>query len=87
MSDWSIFPNGTSFMMWLDQNCDRCRKGDLSKLAKDGSNPLCEIETEISLSSVLDGKLRPEKRETIGPRLKWDGHTYLKHDCPEFEPL
>lgn len=85
MSDWSIFPNGTSFLMWYDQNCDRCRKCDMSKLASDGSNPQCDIETEISLASVMDGCLREEKRATIGPRLKWDGRTYLEHDCPEFQ--
>jgi hypothetical protein len=34
---------------------------------------------------IEGGKLQPEHRDEIGKRLKWDGKTYLGHDCPEFE--
>lgn len=87
MSDFSVFPNGTSFMCWRDQNCDRCRKDFVDTPKGNGENPLCSLETEISLASVLDGRIQPEARAEFSRRMKWDGHTYLGHDCPEFEPI
>lgn len=72
-------------MDWISYNCDKCKKGPHhSKLFKNGSNPLCPIETEISLASALDGHVREEKRDVISKRLNWDGKTYLDHNCPEF---
>lgn len=86
MSDWSVFPNGSSYMMWRDRNCDRCRKDFDTATMKTWINTLCPIEQAISLSSVLDGKIEEASRPEIGKRLEWDGATYLEHDCPEFEP-
>ena len=86
MSNWSIFPNGTSFMMWRDRNCDRCKKGYNEDKHPSGQNHDCPIEQAISVASMLDGTLQPENREEIARRLKWDGETYLEHDCPEFDP-
>lgn len=91
----SVFPNGTSFMCWLDRNCDRCRKGPSKAVAEgdtdNGLNPLCSIESAIALSSCLDGTLDdfaglPPAAE-IMRRLNWDGESYLEHDCPEREPI
>lgn len=86
MSDWSIFPNGTAFMMWRDRNCDVCTKDYCESKQPDGSNPNCPIEEAISLAYALDGKLPDANRTEIAARLKWDGKTYLEHDCPEFDP-
>ena len=86
MSNHELFPNGTSFRMWMERNCDQCTKCyEESKDPGDGTNPNCEIESEVSMSYLSDGCLRPEARERIGNRLKWDGETYLEHNCPEFK--
>lgn len=95
MSDYAVFPNGTSYMCWMDRNCDRCRKGPGPAVANgetdNGLNPLCAIESAIALSSVVDGTLCD--RAGIPPaseimrRLNWDGQSYLEHDCPEIAPM
>jgi len=86
-----LFPNGTSFMMWVDSNCDRCLKGyNETKHSKGRSN--CDIENAIALSAATDGSLLHDgytpmnKADAIAKRLNWDGKTYLEHDCPEFVP-
>lgn len=88
---FAVFPNGTSFMCWLDQNCDRCvKRYDEEKHSKGRSE--CDIENSIALSAATDGTLlhRGEtplnKAAAIGRRLNWDGHSYLEHNCPEFVP-
>lgn len=88
---FSIFPNGTSHMIWLVRNCDRCIKNyDPEKHANGRSE--CDIENAISLASATDGSLLhdgitpPNKADAIARRLNWDGQSYLEHDCPEFVP-
>jgi len=85
---FALFPNGTSFMMWNDRNCDRCvKRYDENKHVQGRSK--CDIENAIALASATDGTLLhgghtpPNKADKIARRLKWDGHTYLEHDCPE----
>lgn len=87
---FSVFPNGTSFMMWLERNCDRCVKGP--KPEHVGRNAECPIEDAIALSSVTDGTLTHSghtplnKANEIARRLNWNGESYLESDCPEFVP-
>lgn len=87
---FALFPNGTSFMMWMDRNCDRCVKGPKPGLI--GANTACPIEDSIALASATDGTLLhgghapPNKADAIARRLNWDGQSYLEHDCPEFVP-
>jgi hypothetical protein len=88
---FAVFPNGTSFMVWSDHNCDRCVNGyDETKHAQGRSE--CDIENAIALSAATDGTLLHggwtpmNKADAIAKRLKWDGRTYLEHDCPERVP-
>lgn len=88
---YAVFPNGTSFMVWTERNCDRCLKGyDETKHANGRSE--CDIENAIALASVTDGTLLHDgdtplnKADAIAKRLNWDGKTYLTNDCPEFVP-
>lgn len=86
---YSLFPNGTSHMIWMDRNCDRCWKGPT--INQVGRNPRCSIETAIAIATITDGSLlhdgttKPQKAAKIAARLKWDGKCYLCHDCPERE--
>jgi len=59
---YSVFPNGTSFMCWLERNCDRCKKGPTPE--HQGQNPACDIEDTIALASCLDGKLTLDGTKT-----------------------
>ncbi len=88
---FALFPNGTSFMMWTDRNCDRCiKRYDDTKHAQGRSE--CDIENAIGLASCTDGTLLhggatpPNKADAIARRLTWDGQSYLENDCPEFIP-
>ena len=85
---FAVFPNGTSFMMWNDRNCDQCvKRYDESKHTNGRSE--CDIENAIALSAATDGTLLHggstpmNKADAIARRLNWDGKSYLKHDCPE----
>lgn len=88
---YAIFPNGTSFMIWIEENCDRCLKRyDEAKHPSGRSD--CDIENAIALASATDGTLLHggytplNKASAIAKRLNWDGRTYLEHNCPEFVP-
>lgn len=53
---FAVFPNGTSHMIWMERNCDRCvKRYDEAKHTKGVSE--CDIENAISIASVLDGTL------------------------------
>lgn len=88
---FSLFPNGTSFMIWSERNCDRCVKGYDENKHSNGESD-CDIENAIAKASVFDGTLLHSsstpmnKADAIAKRLKWDGRSYLQHDCPEFVP-
>jgi len=88
---YALFPNGTSFMCWMDRNCDRCIKGYDEKKHHKGRSD-CDIENNIAIASGSDGTLTHggytplNKADAIARRLNWDGVTYLEHDCPEFVP-
>ena len=88
---FDLFPNGTSFMIWCGQNCDRCVKGYDESKHKNGRSG-CDIETAIALSAGSDGTLLHggftpiNKADAIARRLNWDGQSYLEHACPEFVP-
>lgn len=91
MNRFSVFPNGTSFMLWNERNCDVCvKRFDETKHTKGRSE--CDIENAIALASATDGTLLhggqtpPNKADAIAKRLNWIGATYLDHDCPEFVP-
>ncbi len=85
---FSVFPNGTSYMIWNDRNCDRCVKRFDERKGKSE----CDIETAIAFASATDGTLLHDgmtpinKANAIARRLNWDGQSYLAHDCPEFVP-
>ncbi len=94
MSDFprfSIFPNGTSHMIWREHNCDQCVK-DYNPEKHMNGRSCCDIENAISLAAASDGSLLhggftpPNKADAIARRLNWDGRTYLENDCPEFVP-
>jgi hypothetical protein len=53
---FALFPNGTSFMMWLDRNCDQCVKCYDENKHKGGRSD-CDIENAIALASATDGTL------------------------------
>jgi hypothetical protein len=85
---FSVFPNGTSHMLWMERNCDRCvKRYDEEKHSKGRSE--CDIENAIALASATDGSLLHSghtpmnKAAAIAKRLNWDGESYLTHDCPE----
>lgn len=85
---FAVFPNGTSFMMWNERNCDVCvKRYDASKHLSGFSD--CDIENAIAIASATDGRLTHggytpiNKADAIAKRLNWDGRTYLEHDCPE----
>ncbi len=86
---FALFPNGTSFMVWSERNCDRCVKGPKPDT---GQNLACPIENAIMMAAALDGTLLHcgatpmNKANEIARRLNWDGKEYLRHDCPEFCP-
>jgi hypothetical protein len=88
--EFSLFPNGTSHMMWRERNCNRCVKGPKPDLV--GHNRACPIEDAIAIASALDGSLLHcgetpiNKANEIARRLNWNGQSYLEHDCPEFVP-
>jgi hypothetical protein len=88
---FSIFPNGTSHMIWTDRNCDRCMKRFDPEKHPNGRSD-CDIENAISLASASDGTLLhdgftpPNKADAIARRLNWGGQNYLENDCPEFVP-
>ncbi len=78
-------------MIWYGRNCDRCvKRYDEAKHSKGLSE--CDIENAISIAAatdgslLLDGKVPMNKADALARRLKWDGQTYLEHDCPEFVP-
>src|ERR1044072_3078833 len=82
---FSIFPNGTSHMIWRERNCDRCIKTfDPNKHPSGRSE--CDIENAIAFASATDGTLLhcgatpPNKADAIARRLNWDGQSYLDHD-------
>lgn len=85
---FALFPNGTSYMIWNDRNCDQCVKRYDEKKHKGGRSE-CDIENAIALASGTDGTLLHKghtpinKANAIARRLNWDGHSYLEHDCPE----
>lgn len=88
---FSLFPNGTSHMIWMERNCDRCVKCfDPSK--HDSGRSDCDIENAIALAAATDGTLlhdgltAPNKADAIAKRLNWDGQSYLENNCPEFVP-
>ena len=89
MPSWSLFPNGTSFMIWHERNCSRCWK--CPKAEHSGHNRKCAIENAIALAACTDGSLLHDGERTqaeakaIGDRLGWDGTNYLESDCPERE--
>jgi hypothetical protein len=72
------FPNGTSFMMWMERNCERCWK---SKVSDATGKSRCAIENAISIWIVGYGTVNPR----IAKRLNWDGKSYLETDCAERE--
>lgn len=89
MPDYSLFPNGTSHMIWAGRNCDQCiKRYDESKMSG-GVNPQCSLEHAIAIASATDGTLLHggitphNKAAAIAARLEWDGESYLQHDCPE----
>ena len=91
LPSFSVFPNGTSHMIWREHNCDRCiKRFDDSKHTKGRSD--CDIENAISIAGATDGSLLHDgltpfnKADAIARRLKWDGQSYLTHNCPEFVP-
>lgn len=70
---------------------ERCAKGyDEAKYSNGKSE--CDIENAISRAGGTDGTLLHaghtpmNKADAIARRLKWDGKSYLEHDCPEFVP-
>lgn len=88
---YALFPNGTSFMIWNDRNCDRCVKRYDEEKHSNGRSE-CDIENAISIASATDGTLLHggytplNKADAIAKRLNWDGKSYLEHACPEFVP-
>lgn len=86
---YALFPNGTSFMIWSEMNCDRCVKGPKPDTT---TNFACPIEDAIMRAAATDGTLLHgghtplNKADAIAKRLGWDGRTYLEHACPEFVP-
>lgn len=88
---FAIFPNGTSYMVWSERNCDRCVKRYDESRHNNGRSD-CDIENAISIASASDGTLLHggttpvNKADAIARRLKWNGESYLTADCPEFVP-
>lgn len=51
----SPFPNGTSYMVWTEVNCDRCTKNDGCKLAD-----------ALAVACCPDGQIAAEVAQAIG---------------------
>lgn len=88
---FALFPNGTSCMVWMDRNCDRCVKNYDEKKHVNGRSD-CDIENAIARAAGTDGCLTHgghtplNKADAIAKRLNWDGNSYLTNNCPEFVP-
>lgn len=89
MPDYSLFPNGTSHMIWREQNCDQCIKRYVESKMAGGVNDQCPIEHAIALAAATDGSLFAggiiphNKAAALAARLNWDGESYLEHGCQE----
>jgi len=50
------FSSGTQYLDWKEANCYRCKKGATEAIERGGNggeNPLCEIETELSIGVII----------------------------------
>jgi len=72
------FSNGTEYVIWLDRNCDRCRK---QYDPATGEAP-CDIEESLSVACLTDGKISAEMARRSGLNIRWD-----RPQCHEFEPI
>lgn len=63
------FPNGTSFMVWTELNCDRCTK------AED-----CRLEEALANASVTDGTIPLE----VACRIGCEPEGYAQGRCLEW---
>lgn len=71
-----LFANGTQYLDWTCNNCDKCGKaGDPSEA---GSSP-CELFEAIHDAAADDGTVTPE----IAARLGYTAERYV-WPCPEF---
>jgi hypothetical protein len=61
--------------MWLDKNCNRCKK-NVEFIAGDYIVH-CDIENELALASVMDGNVPDEIYKRMGDPMDFD--------CPERE--
>ena len=74
------FSNGTEMMIWLDLNCDRCKK--LEPQTADLKTTGCKGEYYIALGAATDGTIPDEIAEWIGK----DKNGYeLKAICKHFK--
>jgi hypothetical protein len=73
------FSNGTEFMVWRDENCDRCKKANLEAVERDKT---CPMEYDTSFASVTDGLIPKESAERIG--YKTEPYFHLTK-CKELE--
>jgi hypothetical protein len=85
---FAVFPNGTSYMMWMDQNCDRCVKCYDERKHPDGRSD-CDIENAIAIAAATDGTLLHDgmtpmnKADAIAKRLNCPHNVAKRIECGE----
>ena len=73
------FSNGSEFMCWLGDNCERCKKANFETADRAKT---CPMEYDLAFASVTDGLIPKESAERIG--LKTEPYIHLT-DCKEFK--
>ena len=68
------FSNGTSFMIWHDNNCATCNKYENTSTSR--SNAKCKYAFDLDLATVSDGEIPLNTAKWIG----YDG-CYLNNRC------
>lgn len=81
---FSVFSNGSEYRDWVGRNCDRCSVCG----ARDYGPSACELETALSMASMLDGTIPVSLGVEFGAVQSKDFPEYydLPGRCPKFAP-
>ena len=72
------FSNGSMYLDYLSENCDRCAKNYDPDRDVNGESP-CPLETEMSLACIGDGTISAATAVKLGIKTTWR--------CIEFVPI
>lgn len=69
------FSNGAEYRLWLDKNCDSCKKNVLR--VGDEYYSRCDIEEALAFGAGTDGLISQELYSRMGDPMEFE--------CPEWE--